>query len=109
MTAETTMSSLAAIVRDQTEACLAVYREDSSRIEQDANNELRISQGGYGQRQLHELLQNGIDAARNDGGSRLEVVLTDTALYVANDGAPFSEAGVQAIMASDLSRKEGES
>ncbi|GAA2199970.1 sacsin N-terminal ATP-binding-like domain-containing protein [Sinomonas flava] len=93
------------VVWEQTAACLAVYREDPSRVEQDSNNELRISEGGYADRQLFELVQNAIDAAR-DGGGRIAVHLTSKTLYVANDGAPFTADGVRAVMASDLSRKD---
>ncbi|MEY9952833.1 sacsin N-terminal ATP-binding-like domain-containing protein [Leifsonia sp. EB34] len=84
-----------------------VYAEDPTRVLQDANNERRISQGGYSRRQLEELLQNAVDAAR-DGGHRVEVVLTRQALYVANDGEPFDEAGVRSLMASDISTKDDE-
>lgn len=98
-------ADLIELVREQTNRCLAVYEEDPSRVEQDANNELRISEGGYNDRQIYELIQNGVDAARA-GGGRVDVLLTDRALYVANDGEPFTTTGVQAIMASDLSRKE---
>jgi superfamily II DNA or RNA helicase len=99
--------ALASVVWEQTDACLAVYREDPSRIEQDANNELRIAEGGYSRRQLFELLQNAVDAART-GGGRIEVLLSPDALYVANDGAPFTADGVRAIMSSDLSPKDDE-
>lgn len=99
-------SGLAAVVEEQTAACLAVYREDPSRVEQDANNELRIAEGGYRDRQLYELLQNAVDAAARENGSRIEVHLSNSALYIANDGAPFDAGGVRAIMASDLSAKE---
>lgn len=99
---------LARLVAEQTETCLAVYREDRSRVEQDANNELRISEGGYNNRQLEETVQNAVDAARR-GGSRIEVRLTSDTLYVANDGEPFVANGVNALLASDLSRKEGDS
>ena len=78
--------------------------EDPSRVVQDANNERRISQGGYATRQLEELLQNAADAARR-GGSRVEVLLTSGALYVANDGEPFDAAGIRSVMASDMSAK----
>jgi superfamily II DNA or RNA helicase len=98
-------SPLAKVVVEQSEACLAVYREDPTRVEQDANNELRIAEGGYRDRQLYELVQNAVDAAR-EGGHRLEVRLADDTLYVANDGAPFDEQGVRAVMASDLSPKD---
>lgn len=96
---------LAHTVREQTEACLAVYGRDPKRIEEDANNERRIAEGGYRDRQIQELLQNAVDAARV-GGSRIDVRLTGDTLYVANDGEPFSEAGIKAVMASDLSAKQ---
>ncbi|MBD9699183.1 DEAD/DEAH box helicase family protein [Flavimobilis sp. GY10621] len=97
-------SPLTDLVWRQTDRCLDVYAKDASRVEQDANNELRIAEGGYSNRQIHELLQNAVDAARS-GGHRIEVRLTDNALYVANDGAPFTDEGVLAVMASDLSPK----
>lgn len=95
------------VVREQTESCLAVYARDPKRIEEDANNERRIAEGGYRDRQLHELVQNAVDAARV-GGGRIEVRLTKDTLYVANDGEPFSASGVEAIMASDISSKTGD-
>lgn len=98
---------LAESVEEQVAACLAVYREDPSRIEQDANNEARISEGGYQTRQLIELVQNAIDAADVESG-RIEVRLTETHLLVANNGAPFTADGVRAVMASDLSRKDAD-
>lgn len=84
--------------------CLNVYAEDPARVRQDANNERRISQGGYAERQFEELIQNATDAARK-GGGRIEVYLNDTTLYVANDGEAFSEQGVRSVMASDISAK----
>lgn len=92
------------MVEEQTTMCLKVYAEDPSRIRQDANNERRISQGGYAARQFEELIQNATDATRK-GGGRIEVYLSDTTLYVANDGDAFSEQGVRSVMASDISTK----
>ncbi len=100
-------SRLADVVAEQTERCLEVYEKDPSRVEQDANNELRIASGGYNDRQLEELLQNAVDAARS-GGERVEVLLTRQALYVANDGVPFDEKGLLSVMASDISTKDDE-
>ncbi len=96
--------ALAQVVREQSDACLAVYARDPKRVEEDANNERRIAEGGYRDRQLHELLQNAVDATLN-GGGRIELRLTEDALYVANDGEPFTALGVSALMASDLSSK----
>ena len=96
---------LAKVVWEQTDVCLKVYAEDPSRVLQDANNERRISEGGYATRQLEELLQNAVDAARK-GGDRVEVLLTKDTLYVANDGEPFDERGLRAVMASDISSKD---
>ena len=98
---------LADVVEAQTATCLNVYREDPSRILEDANNEARIASGGYSTRQLEELVQNAVDAARS-GGHRIEVLLRRDRLYVANDGAAFDASGVRALMASDISAK-GES
>jgi len=98
-------SRLADLIAEQTDRCLEVYDKDPNRVQEDANSERRISEGGYHNRQLEELLQNAVDAAWH-GGSRVEVVLTRQALYVANDGAPFSEEGLLSIMASDLSTKD---
>ncbi len=96
---------LAKVVWEQTDVCLKVYAEDPSRVLQDANNERRISEGGYATRQLEELLQNAVDAARK-GGDRVEVVLTTDTLYVANNGEPFDERGLRSVMASDISSKD---
>ncbi|WP_090967849.1 sacsin N-terminal ATP-binding-like domain-containing protein [Nocardioides exalbidus] len=87
--------------------CLNVYAEDASRVRQDANNERRIAQGGYSSRQFEELLQNATDAAAK-GGGRVEVYLSDTTLYVANDGEPFTERGIRSVLASDISAKDDE-
>lgn len=96
---------LADVVEAQTTTCLNVYREDPSRMLEDANNEARIASGGYSTRQLEELVQNAVDAARK-GGDRVEVVLRRDMLYAANNGAPFDAGGVRALMASDISAKE---
>lgn len=98
-------SRLVDLIAEQTERCLEVYAKDPKRVQEDANGERRISEGGYHDRQLEELVQNAVDAARQSG-SRIEVVLTRTTLYVANDGEPFTEEGLLSIMASDLSTKD---
>ncbi len=100
-------SGLATLVEEQTARCLATYREDPSRVEQDAAIETSTAEGGYGRKQLYELVQNGADAMLGASG-RIHVVLTENCLYVANEGHPMTEAGVQSLMASHISRKRGD-
>lgn len=94
-------------VVDQSARCLATYREDRLRVEQDAAIESAIAQGGYGRKQLYELIQNGADAILGASGD-IHVVLTVDCLYVANEGNPMTVEGVHALMASHLSRKRGD-
>jgi len=70
------------------------------------NLELAAVEGGYGRRQLYELIQNGADELLNNHG-RVQVVLTAKALYCANEGNPLSVAGVGALQSSHLSAKKG--
>lgn len=100
-------SELCRVVIQQSEACLRVYREDPSRIEEDAAIELSYSEGGYQRSQLFELMQNATDALRGTSG-RIHIVLTSRALYVANEGQPFTERGATTVLASHLSRKAEE-
>jgi len=93
---------------------LAAYRACSRDILEHAGKEESVSAGGYGYRQILELVQNGADAileAEQKGHdlehARIEVRLTDTHLYVANTGAPLSEQGIEALLSSDLSPKRG--
>ncbi|WP_418606678.1 DEAD/DEAH box helicase family protein [Georgenia sp. SUBG003] len=95
---------LAPLVAARADQCLAAYVEDPTRIEEDARKEIASAEGGYGRKQIHELVQNAADAMRRAPGT-IEVRLTDDVLYVANEGEPFSEAGVVALLYSHLSRK----
>lgn len=87
--------------------CLDVYRSDTNRIDEDARREASISEGGYGRKQIQELLQNGADALGAAKGT-LEVRLTEDTLYVANQGDPFTLEGVDGLLYSHFSTKTGE-
>lgn len=99
--------ALSKFIHQQSQACLSVYREDPRRVEEDAAIEVTAAEGGYGRKQLFELIQNAADALRGSAG-RIHVILTDRALYIANGGKPFTELGAQSLLASHLSRKSGE-
>ena len=82
-----------------------------------------MAYGGYQHRQLFELVQNSADAlwsrrqrTRDGGpcaggavGGRIEVRLTGSCLYCADDGEPIDADGVKALMFSHLSPKRGTS
>lgn len=93
---------------------LAAYRACPRDILEHAGKEESVSAGGYGYRQILELVQNGADAileaqqaGSSNTGARIEVRLSGKYLYVANTGAPLSEKGLEALLSSDISPKRG--
>lgn len=95
------------VVIEQSRRVLETYKVDPRLIEEHANGERRISQGGYGDRQVYELVQNGADELRADPGGEIAVILTATHLYCANQGAPITPDGVDTILRMGVSRKRG--
>lgn len=93
-------------VRQQSERCLAAYRENPLLVAQDGAIEISTAEGGYGRKQLYELIQNGADALVGRTG-RISVVLVKDTLYCANQGAPLTSQGVDALMTSHMSIKRG--
>ena len=85
---------------------LRAYGEANRFVEEHANLERAAVEGGYGRRQLFELIQNGADELIQSTG-RIEVVLTDNALYCANEGKALTTEGVGALLSSHLSSKRG--
>ena len=102
-----TSSTVARQVAERSARALATYREDRLLIDEHANKELGTAQGGYGRRQVYELVQNAADELISEPGGMIKLVLTDEALYCANEGHPLSVAGVNALLMSDLSVKRG--
>jgi superfamily II DNA or RNA helicase len=99
-------SEIAKAVEQYSSETLAAYREAPRFVEEHANLERAAVEGGYGRRQLFELVQNGADELVESAG-RVQVVLTEDALYCANEGRPLSVAGVGALLSSHLSSKRG--
>ncbi len=95
------------VIRDRSRRALDVYRADPGLIEEHANGERRISQGGYGDRQVFELVQNAADEIRATPGGEIAVVLTPTHLYCANEGSPVTPEGADTILRMSVSRKRG--
>ncbi|WP_123446709.1 MULTISPECIES: DEAD/DEAH box helicase [unclassified Rathayibacter] len=83
------------------------YRRNRDLLEEHVRQEDSYRFGGYGTRQVSELLQNAADAMGTDAG-RVEFRVADRALYCANEGAPFNRDGVRAVSMAFLSEKRGE-
>lgn len=94
-------------VMTEARQCLDAYRAKPNLVEQDAGIEISNIEGGYGRKQLHELLQNSADAMISSPG-RVAIVLTENALYCANEGQPLRPSGIAALMASHLSTKRSD-
>lgn len=107
-------------IAETSEKTLNSYKEQEALVEEHARLEQDTAQGGYQHRQLYELIQNSADAlfapegAEEAGGSerapfsgRIEVRLTESCLYCADDGDPIDREGVKALMFSHMSTKRG--
>lgn len=89
------------------------YRIDPKSLKEHYGIEQNVLAGGYGYRQVMELIQNGADAILEADehadltfdGNRIVVLLRGAHLYVANTGAPLSEDGVDALLRSHSSPK----
>jgi len=97
------------------EATIGAYEKRRRLIAEHYGIEQTVLAGGYGYRQILELVQNGADAileAHEDGkpsanGNRIHVLLRGSCLYVANTGAALSQEGVDALLSSHSSPKRG--
>ncbi|MGW2287159.1 DEAD/DEAH box helicase [Streptomyces phaeochromogenes] len=94
-------------VVDQSSRVLKTYAVDPGLIPEHANGERRITQGGYGDRQLFELVQNAADEIAAQPGGSVHAVLTDTHLYCANEGDPVTPEGAETILRMSMSGKRG--
>jgi superfamily II DNA or RNA helicase len=86
--------------------CLAAYAANPALIEEHARLEIVQTEGGYGRRQVWELIQNGADEMLREKG-RVSVVLTGEHLYCANQGEAVTPEGVGAILSAYRSSKHG--
>lgn len=96
-------------------ATLGAYRNRPRLIAEHHGIEETVLAGGYGYRQILELVQNGADAilegyengCHSSDDGRIDVVLKDSCLYVANTGAPLTQDGLDALLSSHTSPKRG--
>ncbi len=102
-------SDVTQMVEEMSDRCLAAYGANPYLVEEHFAIEREIAEGGYGRRQIFELVQNGADALLESGleGGRIAVVLSDEYLYCANEGKPIDTDGVLAILGAHRSAKRG--
>ncbi len=98
---------IGAYIREETKKTLEAYRNQPNLVAEHANHEEDTARGGYAHRQLFELVQNSADALSESSGGRIDIKLTPTHLYCADDGQPIDLDGVKALMFSYLSPKRG--
>ena len=102
-------------LKSRNQASLGAYALLPSLLKEHHGIEETVLAGGYGYRQILELVQNGADAileAQGDESSssrvnRIHVVVRGSRLYVANTGAPLSQDGLEALLSSHSSPKRG--
>lgn len=100
---------LVAYVREQQNTALSTYEVNPDLMEEHVNQEESFRVGGYGQRQISELLQNAVDAlTMGKKRGAIEFRVADGALYCANEGEPFARKGVRAVCYAFLSPKREE-
>ncbi|GAA1356003.1 hypothetical protein GCM10009636_24520 [Arthrobacter koreensis] len=97
-------SELAKFVLNDSRKALESFRVRPELVREQGNIEQATVQGGYGRKQLNELIQNAADAMDGLEG-RIRVVLTADALYCANEGMPFQRSGYAALLLSHSSSK----
>src|SRR5690606_33089208 len=91
------------LIRERQKLTLEHYRRDPDLLEEHVGMEDNFEAGGYGERQVQELLQNGVDQLIERG--RIEFRLAGGVLYCANEGNPFTTEGIKAVTGAFLSSK----
>ncbi|WP_336641253.1 DEAD/DEAH box helicase family protein [Microbacterium sp. USHLN272] len=96
-------------ISERQSKALRVYEEDHDLLVEHVRQEDSFKSGGYGTRQIPELLQNAVDALAAGGSpGMVEFRLADGALYCANEGAGFDADGLTAVTYAFLSSKRGD-
>lgn len=97
------------VIRAERDSALAAYRAKPIFIREHANQEESFRTGGYGDRQLLELVQNAADAILRGGRpGKIEIRLVGDVLYCANEGEAITRQGVEALSNAFVSDKRGE-
>jgi superfamily II DNA or RNA helicase len=93
---------------ENNENTLNAYKAKPNLVLEHANIEMATYEGGYSRRELYELIQNGADALLGHDDGKIRIVLSENALYCANEGAPIDESGLESLLSSHISMKRGQ-
>lgn len=102
-----------AFIAEKFQRRLKAYEAEPQDAAEHHGREQNVLGGAYSYRQVAELIQNAADAisaaAQNGGNTigRIDVGLRGNRLYAANNGDPFTRAGIDSILNADLSPKVG--
>lgn len=99
-------SMVATEVRAQSQRAVESFKAQPELLVEQFNLERSVVESGYRRAQLNELVQNAADSMQGLE-ARLQIVLTESTLYCANEGMPFQPAGVTTIMMAHHSAKRG--
>lgn len=99
-------TALRAQVLERQRITIENYARDPDLLAEHVGMEDNFQAGGYGERQVEELLQNAIDQLASPG--RVELRIADGVLYCANEGSPFGADGIKAVTGAFLSAKKDE-
>lgn len=88
---------------------LTAYKAAPHDAEEHANVETSVLAGGYGYRQIAELVQNAADAISDTPDpapeAKIVIAIDETGLWAANSGAPLDKGGVRALLNAHTSGK----
>ena len=100
------VTELHAFVEKESRNTLTAYKAQPNLVAEHANHEEDTARGGYSGRQLFELIQNAADSlSKVKHGKNIEICLTKSHLYCADDGKAIDQHGVRALMFSHMSPK----
>lgn len=98
--------ALKAYVLERQRITIQNYANDPDLLAEHVGMEDNFQAGGYGTRQIEEMLQNAIDQLTSPG--RVELRIAAGTLYCANEGAAFGADGIKAVTGAFLSSKKDE-
>lgn len=94
------------------------YKSNPDDIQEHVATERRVTESGYLDRQINEIIQNSSDAITRgrrskyhwagEENARIEIILTNDCLYAANTGAPLDEDGLKTLLQANISEKENQ-